>query len=111
MLSTRAKRPRKDQKMVTISLTPGAVRPRIFISRGDVGRVVSFKIDDTVSGYTVKLICENGEEIPVTVSGTNASFSVTSDLSAEAGMLKCKLQMTSGDDVISSQMFYVIVED
>lgn len=98
--------------MVTISLTPGAVRPRIFISRGDVGRVVSFKIDDTVSGYTVKLICENGEEIPVTVSGTNASFSVTSDLSAEAGTLKCKLQMTNGNDVvISSQMFFVIVED
>lgn len=97
--------------MVTISLTPGAVRPRIFISKGDVGRTVSFKIDDTVNGYTVKLICENGEEILVTVSGTNASFSVTSDLSAEAGMLKCKLQMTSGDDVISSQMFYVIVEE
>lgn len=96
--------------MLTISLTPGPIAPWIAISQHDVGKRIHVALDDTLYYYSVKLICDTGVEVPAANMGSAVEFEVTEELSAISGVHKCKLQFSSSDSVIYSQMIMLNVE-
>ena len=103
-----------------LDLTPGAARQVLYTSQGDIGRpfeadlywngspwtatgttasIRGKKPDDTVFDYTA------------TVSGTAVTFETTEQMTIIPGPVECELVFTSGDDVVASANFVLIVED
>ena len=107
-------------KEFKLDLAPGQLRPVVNASQGDMGR--PFKADLywngspwTATGYTAKIRGKKPDntvfEYTATVSGSSVTFSTTKQMTIISGPVECELVFTSGDDVVASANFVLIVEE
>lgn len=63
----------------------------------------------TPSG-TVSLVCSNGVEVPITISGNDLICPCTAELSATSGTFNAKIKIVQNDEILYSQMMKLRVE-
>lgn len=98
-----------------ISLIPNKEARTIHCSQNDTQlRKWSFTLyanDVFVIPYgTCSLVCENGVEVPLTISGNNLLCDCTQELSSKAGMFDCKIKIINNDEILYSSVFQLHCE-
>ncbi len=103
-----------------LDLTPGASRPVVYASAGDIGRPFEANLywngeAWTATGTTAKIRGKKPDatvfEYDATVSGSNVTFSTTEQMTIISGPVECELVFTDGTDIVASANFVLIVED
>ena len=102
-----------------LELQPGGAPPVIYASAGDIGRPFEANLywngsAWTATGTTAKIRGKKPDktvfEYDATVSGSNATFSTTEQMTIIPGPVECELVFTQGNDVIATANFVLIVE-
>lgn len=105
-----------------INMTPGYSPEQLSISQNDIGRVVSIYLIGAnkeayiiPTGATVQLLGTKPSGLGFTVTGTytdaTADFTVTAEMSDEAGHIPCEVRVISSGAVIGSSNADLYVED
>ena len=104
-----------------LDLTPGAARPVIYASAGDVGRPFTASLywngeAWSASGTTPVIRGKKPDKTVfeydgLTTSNNTVTFETKEQMTIIPGPVECELVFTSGDDVVASANFVLIVED
>ena len=104
-----------------LDLTPGASRPVIYASAGDVGRPFTASLywngeAWSASGTTPVIRGKKPDKTVfeydgLTTSNNTVTFETKEQMTIIPGPVECELVFTSGDDVVASANFVLIVED
>lgn len=104
-----------------LDLTPGASRPVIYASAGDVGRPFTASLywngeAWSASGTTPVIRGKKPDKTVfeydgLTTSNSTVTFETKEQMTIIPGPVECELVFTSGDDVVASANFVLIVED
>jgi len=104
-----------------LDLTPGASRPVIYASAGDIGRPFTASLywngeAWSASGTTPVIRGKKPDKTVfeydgLTTSNNTVTFETKEQMTIIPGPVECELVFTSGDDVVASANFVLIVED
>ena len=103
-----------------LDLTPGASRPVLYASQGDIGRPFMARCywngaTWTATGNTANIRGRKPDETvfdyTATVDGSTVTFETTEQMTIIGGPVECELVFSQGGDVIASANFVLIVED
>lgn len=104
-----------------LDLTPGASRPVIYASAGDVGRPFTASLywngeAWSASGTTPVIRGKKPDKTVfeydgLTTSNNTVTFETKEQMTIIPGPVECELVFTSGDDVVASANFVLIVEE
>lgn len=103
-----------------LDLTPGASRPVLYASQGDIGRPFMARCywngaTWTATGNTANIRGKKPDETvfdyTATVDGSTVTFETTEQMTIISGPVECELVFSQGGDVIASANFVLIVED
>lgn len=102
-----------------LDLTPGASRPVVYASAGDIGRPFNAELywngsAWTATGTTAKIRGKKPDatvfEYDATVSGSNVTFSTTEQMTIIPGPVECEIVFSEGSNVVATANFVMIVE-
>lgn len=104
-----------------LDLTPGASRPVIYASAGDIGRPFTASLywngEAWAPGTATPVIRGKKPDNTVfeydglTVSNNAVTFETTEQMTIISGPVECELVFTDGTDIVASANFVLIVED
>ena len=103
-----------------LDLTPGASRPVLYASQGDIGRPFMARCywngaTWTATGNTANIRGRKPDETvfdyTATVDGSTVTFETTEQMTIISGPVECELVFTDGTDIVASANFVLIVED
>ena len=103
-----------------LDLTPGASRPVLYASQGDIGRPFMARCywngaTWNADAYTVNIRGRKPDETvfdyTATVDGSTVTFETTEQMTIISGPVECELVFSNDGDVIASANFVLIVED
>lgn len=106
----------KARRTAEVYITRKGLPIRFQMSQGDTGREIELIIVDmeVPSGVTARVYVQkpSGKEVfnRAGINGRSVIIAVTSQMLAEAGASLAQVQLTSGEDIISSFQFLLEVE-
>ena len=102
-----------------LDLTPGASRPVLYASQGDIGRPFMARCywngaTWTATGNTANIRGRKPDETvfdyTATVDGSTVTFETTEQMTIISGPVECELVFSNDGDIIASANFVLIVE-